>query len=157
MTLESSVERSHVPGPISEPAYVFLPNKKGTIRAWIGIQGYTLDDEMKSFVWLLNQQNDQDLLRQPEHRLRLAERIAQLKHEGIDAIIGPAIDFRRSNKRTRETFTIPNSTAIYIDEANRLDFTANNFPILDKRWHAAVNISPKLIERALALVPKAKP
>lgn len=145
-------EKPHFPNAVTEPAYVQLPSPKGRDRNWIGISGYTLDQQLKTFVWINNHHQDRGLLQDPSHRNLLALRLTQLKADGIDAIIGPGIDFKRSKQEKRVVIS-SDSTALYIDvdhrhggadklKKARRKFPDRNSPQMQLIFKRAINTIP---------------
>jgi len=111
-----------VKGEMPVPRYFQVEEWPGSgLRKRIGIEGYSVDGEVKTFILLQNLQlpGDYDT---PEGRNYAASALTGFKLEfGADAAIAQGVSFKNSDAITGkiETFKQPNVVGIYVEKDKR--------------------------------------
>lgn len=118
---KAGTEASLKQGDMPTPRYMPYTTHNSS-RRLIGIEAYSPDSELKTFLWFTNL--TRGTIPELRHRdiCKFASFIVRLRlDQGIDAAIGPAIDFEHSNSRLGKVATIDHevSIGIYIEMAKR--------------------------------------
>src|SRR3989338_4461289 len=110
-------------GRMPQPRYFGHLPKTPDGTSWIGIKGYSLDKEVKNFLWWQNFQGD---LSKQEDRRDIATLVVRIKcNLGIDAAVGLPLDLNHGSIKKEEITILyhPYVYGVYIEAARRPMFT----------------------------------
>lgn len=149
-------------GKMPKPRFFNVANPKtGKDLKLIGIVGYSVDCEPKTFIWRTNIGRRIDEGEDLDRR-QAASYVARWKiFLNIDTAIGPAINIRESKKATGEVSISTNQTlGLYVDAKKYFDLPEGELRIpklkdlrkKDKR--KGTNESENILHQALSVLPR---
>jgi len=108
-------------GEMPTPRYFQVEGVKGRVEKLVGIEGHSVDGDVKTFIWWQNLRLP-DSLQEPIARAKVADVLAKLKLEhDADGAVGPAVDLSESNVGSGRIKIFPDVDAVgvYVEKGKR--------------------------------------